>query len=327
MSDVRQGGIGPVVSICVPCHNAERTLRGTVEALLGQTYENVDVVVVDDASTDGSREILAAFDGRIRWEAGPERGQSGAVNRAFELSRGEYIKFHDADDLMDPETVARQVVTAQANPGAVVYGPWRLVWHNDERPDGVELRQREAVPEGADVLEMHLRGWFCPPLSYLWPRCVVERLRGWDVGLHADKDADFAMRALLAGVRFVYCPNSWVDYIQHAGPRASRNKSARALRSRARVIRKVTRILAAQGRLDQYRDAIAWRYDALARTHWEHCRPTAAWCAREARRISGRPTDVGVWYYRGIRRVFGVYVAEGLAVTKRRLKRRLTDRG
>jgi hypothetical protein len=179
------------------------------------------------------------------------------------------------------------------------------------------------VPADADLLEMHLRGWFCPVNGYLWPRAVVERVGFWDETLHADKDADFAMRAILTGARFVYSPESWADYVQHAGPRASISRTARSLRSRARVVRKVTRALEEQGRLDEYRAAIAWRYDDMARDQWETCKPAAAWCARQARRVSGKPTEVGAWYYRMLHRAFGVYVAEDFAMAKRRLMRML----
>lgn len=309
----------PLVSIVMPCYNADRYLRATLDSILAQTYPNIDVWVADDASSDSSREILSSYGARIRWEAGPRRGQSASVNRACRMASGEFINFHDADDLMAPDKIARQVETALANPGAVIYGPWRLTWHDDPGFERYEIRQDRPVPEGADLLDMHLRGWFCPPHAYLWPRFVVERIGLWDETLHADKDGDYAMRAILAGVRFVYSPGSWCDYVQHSGPRASLSRTARSLRSRARVVRKVARILSDQGRLDLYRDAIAWRLDRLARNHWETCRPAAAWCARQARRISGKPTQVGKRHYRLVRRVFGVYVAEELAIAKRRL--------
>jgi hypothetical protein len=237
------------------------------------------------------------------------------------MASGEFINFHDADDLMAPDKIARQVETALTNPGAVIYGPWRLTWHNDAGFERHEIRQDRPVADEADLLDIHLRGWFCPPHAYLWPRSVVERTGLWDETLHADKDADYAMRAILAGVRFVYSPESWCDYVQHSGHRASVSRTARSLRSRARVVRKVARILSDQGRLDLYRDAIAWRLDGLARNHWEACRPAAAWCARQVRRISGKPPQLGKWHYRLVRRVFGVHVAEGFAMAKRRLLR------
>ncbi len=309
----------PLVSVVMACYNGERHLRRTLDAILAQTYPNVEVTVADDGSTDGSADVLRSYGERVRWETAPRRGQGAAVNRAFAMSRGEFVNFHDADDSLAPDKIERQVAVALAEPGAVVYGPWRLVWTDGERIARVEERQTQRLPEGADALEMHLRGWFCPAHAYLWPRGVVEDLGGWDESLWADKDADFAMRAIIAGARLVYCPNAWADYVQHGGERASVSRSARALRSRARVARKVTGLLEDRGDLDRYRDAVAWRYDDYVRDHWNTCRATAAWCAREARRISGRPPAVGRWYYRMAYRASGVACAERLASLKRRV--------
>jgi len=315
----------PLVSILIPCYNAEKWVGEAIQSALDQTYSNTEVIVVDDGSTDGSVGVIQSFGDAVRWETGRNRGGCAARNRAFSVSHGEYLVFYDADDLMSAEKVERQVDCALANPGALVYGPWRLVWRSRTGPDEVEARQTAPVPASSDLLEMHLVDWFCPCHSYLWPRAVIEALGGWDETLAADQDADLVFRAILGGVRFAYCPDSWVDYVQHPGPRASRRRSARALRSRARVVRKVQRVLEREGRLaDQYRRAIAWRSDDLARDHWEHCRPMAAWCAREARRVSGKPTEVGAWYYRLVRRLFGVYCAERLAVSKRHVKSALS---
>jgi len=322
MPENKNTGTGaPLVSVVMACYNAEKFVRATLDSILAQTWPNLEVCVADDASTDSSREILASYGGVVRWETGPRRGQSAAVNRAYRMAAGRFINFHDGDDLMAPDKIARQVEVALANPGMVVYGPWRLAWHNGSGFEKREERQTGPVPDDADLLEMHLRGWFCPNHAYLWPRSVIERIGLWDESLCADKDADYAMRAILAGVGFVYCPNAWADYVMHKGPRESVSRTARSLRSRCRVVRKVTRVLEEQRRLDRYRDAIAWRYDEFARTHWETCRPVAVWCARQARRISGKPTEVGKWHYRLVRRMFGIYVAEGIAMAKRRLLR------
>lgn len=307
------------MSVVMPCRNAERFLRATLDAILAQTYPNVEICVADDGSTDGSRDILRSYEPRVKWAQSRGRGQSAAVNAALAMSRGELVNFHDADDLMAPEKIARQVEAASANPGTVIYGPWRLVWMRGSEVERIDERQAKPIPAGEDMLDMQLRGWFCPAHSYLWPRSVVESLGGWDESLYADKDADFAMRALVAGARFAYCPDSWVDYVQHGGPRASIRRTAAALRARARVVRKITRLLEGRGDLDRYRDAIAWRYDDWVRDHWETCRSTAAWCAREARRVSGKPPAVGRLHYRLVYRLLGVAAAEGLAAAKRRV--------
>ncbi|MFH0964494.1 MAG: glycosyltransferase [Planctomycetota bacterium] len=312
----------PLVSVVMPCWNAERWMRESIECALAQTYANKEVILVDDGSTDRSLEIAKSFGDRVRVEEEAHGGLSAARNRLTRLSRGEFIQYFDCDDLMDREKIERQVEVALAHPGCVVYGPWRYVRYG---PDGTVLeteeQQTEAVGEDEDILAMALRGWYCPAHSYLWPREALETVGAWDESLIVGTDPDYAMRALVAGVRFVYAPGAWVDYHLHEAPRLSTRRLARYLRSRVRSIRKIQRMLEGQGRLRaEYRRAIARRYDEFSRIHWEDCRATSAWTTLAARRISGRPTEEGAWYYRLWRRAFGLYCAENAAVLKRRIR-------
>ena len=76
------------VSILIPCYNAERWIAQAIESALAQTWSEKEIIVVDDGSTDRSLEVIRQFDGRIRWETGPNRGGNVARNRLLELARG-----------------------------------------------------------------------------------------------------------------------------------------------------------------------------------------------------------------------------------------------
>src|SRR5262245_30502130 len=95
----------PLVSVVMPCYNARRWVAKAIDSCLAQTYPNIEVVVVDDGSTDGSVEILEQFGSRILLEKGPNRGACHARNRGIELSRGAYLQFLDADDVSLPEKI------------------------------------------------------------------------------------------------------------------------------------------------------------------------------------------------------------------------------
>ena len=73
----------PLVSIIIPCYNAERWIAAAIESALGQTYPNIEVIVVDDGSTDGSLDIIKRFDTKINWVSTPNRGPSAAMNTGF----------------------------------------------------------------------------------------------------------------------------------------------------------------------------------------------------------------------------------------------------
>src|SRR5690349_18640783 len=117
-----------LVSIVIPCHNAERFLAETLDSALLQTYPQIEVVVVDDGSTDDTPELIRSYGGRLIAEFGPNRGASAARNRGTSLARGEFIQYLDADDLLPPDAIEKRVTGMLETGADVAYSDWeRLV--------------------------------------------------------------------------------------------------------------------------------------------------------------------------------------------------------
>ena len=95
----------PLVSVCVDNYNYAHYVREAIESALGQSYRPVEVVVVDDGSTDGSRDVIEAFGPKVRACFTPNRGQGAAFNTGFAECRGEVVIFLDADDRLHPTAV------------------------------------------------------------------------------------------------------------------------------------------------------------------------------------------------------------------------------
>lgn len=110
-----------LVSVVVPNYNCGRFLAEALESVLAQTYPAVEVIVVDDGSTDDSAEVLARYDGRVRVLRQPNQGVSAARNYGIRESRGEFVAFLDADDLWHPEKLAKQVPLFAAEAVGLVY--------------------------------------------------------------------------------------------------------------------------------------------------------------------------------------------------------------
>ncbi|MDX6409927.1 MAG: hypothetical protein QOE13_2998 [Gaiellaceae bacterium] len=174
----------------LPVFNTERYVRESIDSILGQTYPNLEVLVLDDLSTDGTSEILRAYrDPRLRYVRNARRlGQFANVNAGIQLSRGDLIAIHHADDIFEPELLSKQVEFFLRNPdvGAVFaidvfIDAEGREWGRLELPE--ELRGCQVLPYPT-VLNGILRhqNTFIRGCQSLIPRAVYE-----DVGFFDDR--------------------------------------------------------------------------------------------------------------------------------------------
>ncbi len=115
----------PLVSIITPTYNRANFLLETIESVLHQTYPNIEYIVLDDGSTDNSREILAQYSDRLTWETHPNMGESRTVNKGWSKVSGDFVMIVNSDDPIYPNLVESAVAVMQAHPEAlVVYPDW-----------------------------------------------------------------------------------------------------------------------------------------------------------------------------------------------------------
>lgn len=111
-------GPAPLISVIIPCYNAEAYLAEAIESALRQNAGPLEVVVIDDGSTDGSAGVALRFGGAVRYEYQANAGISAARNRGVELSGGRYLAFLDADDVWPDGSLTVRLDTLRASPGA-----------------------------------------------------------------------------------------------------------------------------------------------------------------------------------------------------------------
>jgi glycosyltransferase involved in cell wall biosynthesis len=122
------------VSVVIPCYNGAKFLREALESVLGQTHPVLEVIVVDDGSTDDSAAIAESFGTPVRVIRQSNQGESVARNRGIEAAVGAWIAFLDADDLWLPNKIAAQI--SAASPRTTIVGTAvRDQWMEEERPD------------------------------------------------------------------------------------------------------------------------------------------------------------------------------------------------
>ena len=112
----RPATVLPLVSVVIPAYNCAHTVAETIESCLAQDYEDLEILVVNDGSTDGTAEVLASFGSRIKVIDQPNGGLASARNAGQRAARGEYIAWMDADDLMLPWRIRLQAEVLASQP-------------------------------------------------------------------------------------------------------------------------------------------------------------------------------------------------------------------
>lgn len=183
----------PLVSVVIPNFNYGQYLGQAIESVLAQGYRPLDVVVVDDGSTDHSRDVLRRYEGRLRVIGQPRQGVSVARNRGVRESRGELVAFLDADDVWLPGKLERQVERLRVEPAlGLVHCAAQLI--------DAAGRILSEVTEGvagwvtADLLQFRRSGVVTGGSGSVLPRAVFEETGGFDPRLSTSADWDFFYR-------------------------------------------------------------------------------------------------------------------------------------
>jgi glycosyltransferase involved in cell wall biosynthesis len=207
--------MAPLVSILIPAYNARPWIAETIRSALGQTWPNKEVIVVDDGSTDRTLRIAQQFEAKgVRVVTQPNQGAAAARNTAFSLSRGDYIQWLDADDLLSPHKVAHQMEqAARAKDRRILFSsPWGSFRY---RPSKAKFIPSSLWFDLAPT-EWLIRKWeghlHVQTATWLVSRELTEAAGPWDPRLVVDDDGEYFARVIdiSSGIRFT--PHSRVYY-------------------------------------------------------------------------------------------------------------------
>src|SRR6516162_8697443 len=205
----------PLVSILIPAYNAQSWIADTIQSAMAQTWARKEIIVVDDGSTDKTFAVARQFASKnVSVLTQQNQGASAARNYAFSLSQGDYIQWLDADDLLSPDKIAKQVSLAEEcqNPRILFSSEWgSFAYRIDVAgffPTSLwcDLSPIEwLIRKLAQNLHMQTATW-------LTSRELTQAAGAWDTRLFVDDDGEYFCRVLLAsdGVRFV--PGAKVFY-------------------------------------------------------------------------------------------------------------------
>lgn len=195
----------PPISVVIPCYNASTYIEATLRSVFAQQGGELEVLVVDDGSTDGSAELVARSFPQVRVLRQANQGAAAARNHGIEQARHDWIAFVDADDIWVPGKLQAQWALLQQRPDArMCYSAWK-VWPTDdvEPPPALIAQMLEQAASPAQFARPGPSGWIYPELlndCVVWTSTVLAQRRllrevaGFDASLRVGEDYDLWLR-------------------------------------------------------------------------------------------------------------------------------------
>ncbi len=213
-------GIGPgeghLISVVIPIYNGEKYVRECLDTVYRQSYRRIEVVCVDDGSTDRSAEILDSYADRVRIVRGEHRNLPSARNRGIAAATGEFTAFLDVDDLWEPDKLEKQVAVFARRPevGLVFTDVVKLRSSGVRRgsPERSRLARKLAH---TDPFFLLARRNFITPSSVMIRRAVFASAGVFDESLHSCEDWEYWLRLAAHGIRMAFVDEALVFYRAH----------------------------------------------------------------------------------------------------------------
>ncbi len=220
--------MNPEVSVIIPAYNSEQYLQRAIVSVLDQTYYNLEVIVVDDASTDGTVEIARSFnDKRLKIiENQQNLGVSGARNRALKAARGNWIALLDSDDWYAPERIEKLLLAARENNADLIADDLYLVRDGEFHPWSTLLRENGNPISSVELIDAvkFIESDRLPPVTasrtwsfgYTKPlikkEFLIKNNLNYDEDIKVGEDFALYLRCLLHQGRYIFLPQAYYFY-------------------------------------------------------------------------------------------------------------------
>lgn len=228
----------PLVSVIIPLYNSSKYIKKAIISVLTQTYRNIEVIVVDDGSSDAGPAIVKEIikDGkRVRLFEQENRGACAARNLGFSSSKGDFIQFLDADDLLSPNKIEDQLKVLTKSPGCIANGSWGRFNYKISEP--IKWMPHPKIQKDLEPLDWLLKNHMSTNHAWLTPRELIEKAGLWREDLVINQDGEFFSRVILQSKKVLYTPEAKVYYRSNiSGSISSGIQKPKAIASRFKTI-------------------------------------------------------------------------------------------
>lgn len=261
------------VSVIIPCFNAASWIREALKSVLEQNIDNMEIIVIDDGSTDNSADIVAKDFPTIKLIGTKNQGASKARNLGTRESEGEFIQYLDADDMLAPGKLVTQLESLRKARADVAYGDWQKLAETDNGKfvKGEIISRKIENPE----IELFTTDKWCPMAAYLFRRSIVEKIGGWNENLPIIQDVRFQLDCALHGGIFHYLPRVMGYFRVHSAVSLSKRDPIGFIRDCLCNAAEVQKWWEEHGGISKERKAaLISAYECIARASFENDKKT-----------------------------------------------------
>jgi glycosyltransferase involved in cell wall biosynthesis len=212
--------MNPLVSILIPAYNAQAYLGDTLRSAVAQTWPRKEIIIVNDGSTDETPAIARQFESpTVRLVTQKNAGAAAARNKAFSLSQGDFIQWLDADDLIAPDKIAKQMQALDQCPSrkTLLSSAWAKFMYRYQRAAFVPSSLWADLSPAEWMIRQMEDNVYMQTATWLVPRELTEAAGPWDTRLLGDDDGEYFCRVLMASTGTHFVPESKVYYRSAGG--------------------------------------------------------------------------------------------------------------
>lgn len=204
-----------LISIIIPVYQSEKFLEETINSCLNQTWPKIEIVLINDGSTDNTQEIIDHFVSKFPDKIIPvkqsNQGAAAARNAGLKIAKGQYIQFLDADDILPADKIEKQIKILEKNPDCIIGCKWIRFSQSVSNTIGTE-GPYASIAKDLPPLEWLLQYHTMLIHAWLIPRDLIDRGGLWREDLSYNDDGEFIYRVVKQCRKVLYCPDALVYY-------------------------------------------------------------------------------------------------------------------
>jgi len=309
------------VSIIIPLYNSEAYIKQTIDSCLAQTHDNIEIIVIENGSTDKSYQVVKSIDDkRLSVFQIPTPNAAAARNYGFKKATGAYIIFLDADDVLVPNKIELQLAALSAKPeGWIASCAWAKFKTNTKEA----IITPQKVWNIQNPIDWCLQSWMGGGMmalsGWLMPKAVIEKAGLWDERLSLHDDGEFICRVLLASKGNVFVENTVVYYRQQDNSLSRDHTSKKAAESALLVYKSYQKQILKFQDSKLTRRALARNFSRFIYEYYPAHAQSIKEAYREINELGVKPPLVGSPSFKLIQRIVGFKLAMRLTSIKRNL--------